>query len=345
MVLDADYRSALDDVPGIRSYRVVKASPALRARGFDGRLELRTEAGRRQFLLQIYRSHLTHKLADHIIAAGKRIPEPLLILAPHIGAGLSEKLVAARLNYLDAHGNCHIAAPPMHIHVAGKTRPALPSAEKGLRNAAYQVLFVYLAEQDRLDAPLRTVAGLAGVSRQPAFDMKHRLLDEGYVFQAKTKVRWHPGRRKDALNLWLHGYETMVRPSLVLGTYRTQDAAPRDLEKRIARVFSDAKGSEFRWGGTAAGFRLTGHYRGENTVIHVHAELRDLQRQLRALSDQRGNLLLMDAFGSINWQTGRETVHPLLVYSEMLHEGSERAREAAQELYERHLAPHWAHES
>ena len=47
MALDADYRSALDDVPGIRSYRVVKASPALRARGFDGRLELRTEAGRR----------------------------------------------------------------------------------------------------------------------------------------------------------------------------------------------------------------------------------------------------------------------------------------------------------
>ena len=61
MALDADYRRALDDVPGIRSYRVVKASPTLRARGFDGRLELRTEAGRRQFLLQIYRSHLTHK--------------------------------------------------------------------------------------------------------------------------------------------------------------------------------------------------------------------------------------------------------------------------------------------
>src|SRR6185436_2698289 len=131
-------------------------------------------------------------------------------------------------------------APPMHIHIAGKTRPALPSAEKGLRNAAYQVLFVYLAEQDHLDAPLRTVAGLAGVSRQPAFDMKHRLLDQGYVFETKTKVRWHPGRRKDALNLWLHGYETVVRPSLVLGTYRTQDATPRELEKRIARVFSDA---------------------------------------------------------------------------------------------------------
>jgi hypothetical protein len=80
-------------------------------------------------------------------------------------------------------------------------------------------------------------------------------------------------------------------------------------------------------------------------VIHIHAELSDLPRQLRALPDHRGNLVLMEAFGSINWQTGRDTVHPLLVYSEMLHEGSERGREAAQELYDRHLAPHWAHES
>ena len=344
MSLDAAYRHALDEVPGIRSYRVVKGPPTLRGVGFDGRLKLRTEAGDREFLLQIYRSHLTNKLADHIIAAGKSVPEPLLILAPHIGAGLSAKLVAARLNYLDAQGNCHIAAPPLHIHVQGKTAaPAGVKPDKGLRSAAYQVLFVYLAEHVSLDAPLRSVAERAGVSRQPVFAMKHRLIDEGYVFEAKTMVRWHPERRKDALNLWLHGYETVVRPSLVLGTYRTQDASPDELEQRITRVFSDSKAAEFRWGGSAAGFRLTGHYRGQSTVIHLNNTVpRDLHRQLRALKDPSGNLVLLDAFGSINWQAGKETVHPLLVYSEMLHEGGERAREAARELYEKHLAPLWA---
>jgi hypothetical protein len=249
--------------------------------------------------------------------------------------------MAARLNYLDAHGNCHIEAPRLHVHVEGKTAPRSPSANKGLRSAAYQVLFVYLAEQDRLSAPLRMVAERAGVSRQPVGDMKHRLLDEGYIFQTRTQVKWHPDRRRDALNLWLHGYESVVRPALLWGTYRPQDATPGDLERRITRVFSAPKGTEFRWGGAAAGFRLTGHFRGETTVVHVHAAPHELQRDLSALSDPGGNLVLMDAFGSINWQTERDTVHPLLVYSEMLREGSERAREAAQEVYDRHLSPLW----
>lgn len=50
----------------------------------------------------------------------------------------------------------------------------------------------------------------------------------------------------------------------------------------------------------------------------------------------------MRAFGSINWDPERETVHPLLVYSEMLSDGSERALEAAQDLSERYLAPLWS---
>jgi hypothetical protein len=65
----------------------------------------------------------------------------------------------------------------------------------------------------------------------------------------------------------------------------------------------------------------------------------ELSRQLRALPDANGNLIVMGAFGQINWQEDTETVHPLLVYSEMLHDGSERAREAAEDLYTRQIAP------
>ena len=144
--------------------------------------------------------------------------------------------------------------------------------------------------------------------------------------------------------MWLNGYETLVRPALLSGTYRTQNTTPDDLEARITRLFSDTDGAELRWGGCAAGFRLTGHYRGESTVVHVHEVPRELPRQLRALKDPNGNLILMDAFGSINWRTRKDTVHPLLAYSEMLHEGDERAREAAQELYDQHLAPYWVNE-
>lgn len=131
----------------------------------------------------------------------------------------------------------------------------------------------------------------------------------------------------------------------MLATYRTLKTDPDELEKRIASTFPSAGISEFRWGGCTAGFRLTKHFRGDRTTVHVHSTPGDLRQPLRALADPAGNLVLMKAFGAINWHAGQETVHPLLVYSEMLREGSERAREAAQEVFDEFIRPGWEPES
>lgn len=341
MELDPAYVSSLDALPGVQSYEILAPSTGAGEPLGAARLALRTAAGDHELVIQRYRSHLSHQMADHIVAGARHSPRPLLVLAPHIGARLGAKLAAAGVHYLDAHGNCHISAPPLYLHIEGKTGAPEPRADKGLRSAGYQVLFAYLAEPGALDAPVRAVAELAGVSRQPVSDMKRRLLEGGYVFAAGGRTAWHPRGREEALGLWLHGYETTVRAALLRGRYRTREVQPDQLEERIAHAFyGDA--SAFRWGGSAAGARLTGHYRGERTVVHAHAPPADLPRQLRALADPAGNLVVLDAFGTLNWEPGRDTVHPLLVYSEMLHEGSERAREAAEELYEQHIAPLWA---
>lgn len=337
------YEKALDGLPGIESYQWV-ASTSGHDRSFDGRLTLHTEAGPRDLLVQIFRSHLTQKTADHLVAAATLSADPILVFAPRIGAGLAGTFSKAGLNYIDANGNCHISAPPLYVHIEGKSSPPRRSADKGLRRAGYQVLFAYLAQPPLLDATIREVAEVAGVSRQPVADMRHRLLEDEYVLATKTRTRWHPRRQPDALALWLHGYETTVRPSLVLGTYRTRDANPALLERSLARALAETGVSDFRWGGSAAGFRITGHYRGERTVVHVKTAPRGLPTQLQSLPDPRGNLILMDAFGTLNWEPETDTAHPLLVYSEMLNEGTERAREAAAELYAEHLQPVWEQE-
>jgi hypothetical protein len=333
-----NYKAALEALPGVLSQQELRLPTGHRR--FDAKLRLRTAAGTFVFLVEETRTHLTHKAVDHIIAMARASPEPVLILAPHIGAGVAAKLTAAGLNYLDAHGNCHIAVPPLYMHIEGKTGAPVPRADKGIRSPGYQVLFAYLADKTLLDAPVRHVAECAGVSRQPVSDMRNRLLEEGYIFETKTKAAWHPKRLRDALTLWLHGYDTAVRSTLQRGTYRTQDATPGDLEQRLVQELSEEQ-IDFRWGGGAAAFRLTGHYRSETTVVHVREMADDIYRALRAVRDPRGTLVLMDAFGSINWKPGTETVHPLLVYSELLHASSERAREAAQQVYDTHLAPAW----
>ena len=191
-----------------------------------------------------------------------------------------------------------------------------------------------------LRATVRVVADAAGVSRQAVSDMRRRLAADNYIADTPSGARWLPRRRDDALELLLHGYRGTLRPSLLQGSYRTQYATPAELEQRIAPIL-DGELSEWRWGGNAAGHRLTGHYRGERTVIHVHATPLRFEKTLRALPDRKGNLVVLRGFGPIAWPVDSNLVHPLLVYSEILAEGTESAREAAQVLFEKCVLPRW----
>ena len=122
MSLPEPYGSLLAALPGVRSFQVLGGTKARRSPGKDPVLKLRTAAGVTELIVQIKTSHLSQAGADHAIALAKSLRCPLLVLAPHMGAGLGNKLDAAGVNYLDAQGNCHIAAPPLFIHIEGKSR-------------------------------------------------------------------------------------------------------------------------------------------------------------------------------------------------------------------------------
>ena len=334
------YREILANLRGIRGVRVSTSKFPAQAHERDATVTIRAGSGALRLRAIEYKSHLGRAVVDHVIARFRGAREPVLVLAPHIGAGIGARLAEAGINYVDRHGNCHLVVDSVYVHVEGRTGPRRAASEKGLRSPGYQVLFAYLAEPALLDRPVRTIAEWAGVSRQPASEVRQRLLEDGYIIETRKGCRWVNRRRDDALNLWLRGYEATVRPSIVWGTYRTR-SDPDELEKRIPATFSTMDVSEFRWGGTTAGYQLTRHYRGPRTTVHVHATPPGLAQELHAVSDPRGNLVIMDAFGAINWQPGRDTVHPLLVYSEMLRDGDERAREAAELLFDEHIRPTW----
>jgi hypothetical protein len=335
--LSAGYDEQLAALPGVLSHRVLSPPADGGKDVFDALLVLETKAGSRKLLVRQLKSHVSREMATHVASSHKGLAA-VLILAPHVGSGVAATLIERGLNYLDASGNCHISVPPFFVHVEGKSAEKGTSASTGVRGPGFQVLFAYLAEPALLDASIRTVAEVAGVSRQPVLAMKHRLHDDKLILASKTRTQWHPRRREDALALWLQGYQTTVRASLIAGSYRTREQDPNKLD---ARILDALPTDQFRWGGTAAGYRLTGNYRGERTVVYVRAGIQDLAKKVRSMPDPDGNLLIMNTFGTINWSPERETVHPLLVYSEMLSEGSERAREAAQALHDRYLVPLW----
>tara|TARA_R110002096_G_scaffold44524_1_gene119661 strand:- start:19827 stop:20669 length:843 start_codon:yes stop_codon:yes gene_type:complete len=274
-------------------------------------------------------------MTDHILAAPSQAKLPQLILAPAIGAGLAQRFMDAGFSYLDARGNCHINLGAFFVHIEGRTGPTqvAHSMDRGIRRAGYQVLFAYLAKPELLNETIREVAAVSGVSRQPVSTLRRRLVDDGYVFTTKSGTRWYPRRFSDAINLWLQGYKATLRPALLVGRFRTRERNPGLLEELLVNALGD---EAFQWGGAAAANRMSPHFRGQRTVLHVSSKAEERVRGIEMMPDRKGNLELLRAFGDFSGPKP-ELVPPLLAYAELLQDDSERARESAQILFEKFI--------
>jgi hypothetical protein len=156
---------------------------------------------------------------------------------------------------------------------------------------------------------------------------------EGFIGPEKN------GRRilnpKGLLDRWMVGYE-ISRPKLIFGEFRTPDPTPEALEKRVELELGDF--IQWAWGGGAAAMRLTKHFRGERTVLHVSNPTNDLLKKLRALPASDGPFIIYRTPSKVALEgMAPRTVHPLLVYAELMATGDSRARETATEIREHYL--------
>jgi hypothetical protein len=328
------YLDLLKGIPFVRSASVDKRQHKNGDLSIDALLKVRTPTGIEQLYCEVKSSNMSRELAAQVVGLARQI-HPLLVLAPIIGAGIGDFLVENKINFVDLRGNCYLNLGDRYVaRIQGHRGEQQPTA-RALRTPSYQVLFTILAEPSLLSAPVRALASASGVSRQAVVTLQERLSELGHVVKGPRGYVWAATGMRRALDLWLAGYATSVRPTLLAGTYRTQDTDPAMLETRIAPILDES--CEWRWGGGAAAHRMTGYFRGEKTVVHVAEAPVALPKKLRAIPDRSGPLAILRSPGPSGFTgTTVDTAHPLLVYTELLADGSERAREAAQLLAERY---------
>jgi hypothetical protein len=260
-----------------------------------------------------------------------------LLFAPAIGRELGDVLEQRKVGFVDRAGNCYLSLSGKHVaRIQGKRAERRPPAAKPMRAPAYRALFALLAEPKLAGASVRALAEAAGVSRQAAADIRHRLQALDILYPKGEQFGWVPRSAPKAIDLFIVGYTTTLRPQLGLGRFRTNAKNPTELEQAVAKALR--KDDDALWGGGAACMRMTKYYRGERTILHVDELPRDGLATLRAIPDRNGPLEVL-AFPGPLGKVGvtRDTAHPLLVYAELLMEGEERAREAASEILERWL--------
>jgi hypothetical protein len=305
---------------------------------WDGTVRIVTPNATKVLAIEAKRTHLTRTIVDGVLAQAARVEpkRPWILFAPHVGRPLARYLDEQGANFIDLAGNCRLQIGRWHIaKVEGRPPERRLQQGRGTGAPGQQILFALLVEPGLLNAPVRTLAEAAGVAPATAAGRIARLREEGLIHEANRERRLTVPRR--LLDLWINGYEGVVRPRLMLGRYRAQETDPGALERKIEKTLDDKV--TWAFGGGAAAHRLTGYYRGPDTVVHVQPQPGfDIAKVLRALPADDGPLVLLRAPGPLAFEGAKpRTVAPLLVYTELLFAGDKRSLEAAGEIQRKYL--------
>lgn len=328
----------LRELPFVRAAKLVAPARTGRPQA-DAVVALKTPTGTFRCPCELRTSHLSREVAERLVQRGHEVPG-LLLLAPQVGRNLGDLFTRANLNFVDLAGNCHVRLGDRYLaRIQGQPAVRAAPVDKGMRAASYAALLALLIEPDLVNATTRALAAQAGgISPQTAADLRARLVDQGLVLRVRRRHRWAPAGLRHALDLWLAGWSATLFPRLLVGRFRARERDVAALEPRLADALAD--GTPWRWGGGAAVARLTGHYRGDRTVVYLEDPPADLASRLRLVPDAVGPVLLVRTPGPLAFRSpDPATVHPLLVYADLLAEAHERAREAAGEVHARFLAP------
>ena len=330
------YLNVLRSLPFVMDASLVSSATGGSA---DAMLDLRTPSRKRSRLrIEQKAGVLNRAMAERIISRTQGDPPGTwIVFAPFVTTALGRLFAEADVNYVDEAGNCRLAIGGEYVaHIEGRKRIKSTSSEYGRITAnGYQLLFALLLREELVRAPIRHMAYLAGLKKTTAAEALDRLQKAGLVLKSAT------GRQvktTGVLDRWILGYSDMLRPRLAIGRFEGAERDPEQLTARLERAL-EGLDTPWAWGGGAAAYRLLGHFRGDETVLHVGPGLDEPTRSLRVLPKDDGRLILVRAPGPIAFEE-RPAPHiapALLIYSELLLVGTERSREAAEQVRMKYL--------
>lgn len=275
-------------------------------------------------------------------------PDTLAVVAaPYVSERVADICREHRLGYIDAAGNCHLAAPGFHVHVEGvrNQSPDTRAAENLFAPKSSRIVRLLLEHPDRTWT-VKDLAGEAHVSMGLASRLKHKLIAEAFVEASSRGLRVRQPEK--LLEAWAAAYTNTARAIAVYGMDET-----RTFERRVsqwcARHAVQHALAEFsaaaRWSPMVRHQRAAVYIREPRTRDVVGPLMQELD--LKEVDSGASAILWVTddeaVFFNSHDRDGEQVVSPLQAYLDLTRNPA-RGREAADELLRRHVLPMFAHQ-
>jgi len=258
-----------------------------------------------------------------------------VMIIPQLTTDMADRLRDDDTQFMDTAGNCFINQPPFYIFIKGNRLQGVvkaPVVGRAFKQTGLRVLYAMLCNPGLENETYRAIAAKTNVALGMVNWVLNELNELGYLVETgKGRARHIQLIEKEKLlDRWITGYAEQLRPKLLMGRYRGADDWWQET------VLNPEKA---QWGGEVAAGKLTDYLKPQTITVYVDKDNPDaVLIQNRLKKDPQGDVELLHRF----WQPDTvvphgETVHPILVYADLMATGNQRNIETARILYDEHI--------
>lgn len=257
---------------------------------------------------------------------------PFLLVAKYINGQMAEQLKQDGIEFIDTAGNAFINQPPLYIFIKGTRPPDIAKhipVKRAFKPAGLRTIYAFLCNPGLENKTYREIAAVTDVALGTVDWIMKELKELGYLLDMGKRGNRLIQKEK-LLHRWLTAYPEQLRLKLTLGRFKGEYGW---WQQKTLDPF------KAQWGGEVAAAKLTQYLQPQ--IITIYTTPQQLNQLLignRLKRDPTGDVEILERF----WKpteplTGKDLVHPILIYADLLATGNERNIETARIIYEQHI--------
>ena len=304
----------------------------------DGILEVVLDRGKIEFAYEvknIMKRPIHTSLYDNINTI-----DNFILFAEYVNSLIAEDLKKNKVNYVDSQGNAFLNIPnQIYVDVQGNTLKI--SKEKQataiFQPKGLQLLSLVLTNKNAINYSLRDLAQMSSISLGRTVTIIKELKDAGFIIKSsnnKNKIN----KRKRLFDKWVENYGERLRPKLITGPYKIS----AKMNIQIISHTLNENSIDFAFGGETGAQILTQYYNADCIDLFVPKEkTMDVVKYLKLAPAEEYNVHLFNLYSDrLIFQddaVSAPVVLPIMLYAELLFQGSDRAVETAEILFDKYI--------
>jgi len=275
----------------------------------------------------------------------KALPQPALLATEYINPSIASALKNMDIQFIDCAGNAYLNLPPVYVYVRGQKQnkdvtSLKTDTSRAFDYAGLKVIYGFLCNNSLINAPYREIADQTGVANGSVGWVINSLKAAGYMIDSGKK-RQLINRRK-LLDRWVETYPEKLKPKLRVGEFISDDT-------NWWKTFDIAKFGAY-WGGEVGAEKYTSYLKPQMATVYLPEASGNkllaaakLRKAVEWTGDGPGIVRIYRPFWTDKLQNAsallmQETVHPILIYADLIASADSRNLETARMLYDSTIA-------